>query len=260
MAGSGAIRTIGSTWNGVRVDGVLYPRAGTLGGCTAHNAMILVCPHDSDWNQLADLTGDPSWRAERMREHFERLENCDYRAAGSRAGEARHQPEPSRLGRLAAHASAPCHGRRCGTATFGRPSSIRLARRSKTHQSGPASGCGRSPTARPTRTTGGVASDESVGVRFTPMTTHDTVRVGSARAAARREPTAPGPAEDPDERAGDADPFRRHEPRDRRRVPRRRAVVPRPRAAERHSQARCARPSRRARSSWPAASSTPHSC
>ena len=27
--------------NGRRVDGILYPRAGTLGGCTAHNAMIV---------------------------------------------------------------------------------------------------------------------------------------------------------------------------------------------------------------------------
>ena len=44
-------------------DGVWYPRAGTLGGCTAHNAMILVCPSNSDWDQIADLTGDPSWRA-----------------------------------------------------------------------------------------------------------------------------------------------------------------------------------------------------
>ena len=25
-------------------DGMLYPRAGTLGGCTAHNAMIFVAP------------------------------------------------------------------------------------------------------------------------------------------------------------------------------------------------------------------------
>src|SRR5262249_38611028 len=32
------------TYNGNRVDGVLYPRAGTLGGCTAHNAMIFVAP------------------------------------------------------------------------------------------------------------------------------------------------------------------------------------------------------------------------
>src|SRR5216684_7943198 len=28
--------------DGRDVDGVLYPRAGTLGGCTAHNAMILI--------------------------------------------------------------------------------------------------------------------------------------------------------------------------------------------------------------------------
>jgi choline dehydrogenase-like flavoprotein len=68
-----------STWQGREVNGIWYPRAGTLGGCTAHNAMILVCPHDSDWNELADLTGDASWRAERMRTYFERLENCQYR-------------------------------------------------------------------------------------------------------------------------------------------------------------------------------------
>jgi choline dehydrogenase len=67
------------THEGKRVDGVLYPRAATLGGCTAHNALILVYPHDSDWNELADLTGDSSWRAEHMRTYFERLENCGHR-------------------------------------------------------------------------------------------------------------------------------------------------------------------------------------
>jgi len=60
-------------------DGVWYPRAGTLGGCTAHNAMILVYPHNTDWDELADLTGDPSWRADHMRTYFERLENCEHR-------------------------------------------------------------------------------------------------------------------------------------------------------------------------------------
>jgi choline dehydrogenase-like flavoprotein len=60
-------------------DGVLYPRAGTLGGCTAHNAMITVYPHNADWDAIADLTGDNSWRAEAMRGNFERLENCRYR-------------------------------------------------------------------------------------------------------------------------------------------------------------------------------------
>src|SRR6059058_5874625 len=43
--------------------GVLYPRAATLGGCTAHNAMIYMPPHDSDWDHIATLTGDRSWRA-----------------------------------------------------------------------------------------------------------------------------------------------------------------------------------------------------
>ena len=35
-------------------DGVLYPRSGTLGGCTAHNAMILVYPHNADWDYIAE--------------------------------------------------------------------------------------------------------------------------------------------------------------------------------------------------------------
>jgi choline dehydrogenase-like flavoprotein len=59
--------------------GVLYPRAGTLGGCTAHNAMILVYPHNQDWDYIAQLTGDDSWRPAAMRRHFERLENCHHR-------------------------------------------------------------------------------------------------------------------------------------------------------------------------------------
>jgi choline dehydrogenase len=60
------------------MDGVWYPRAGTLGGCTAHNAMITVLPQASDWNRIADITGDASWRAENMRHCFARLENCRY--------------------------------------------------------------------------------------------------------------------------------------------------------------------------------------
>jgi choline dehydrogenase-like flavoprotein len=69
-------------------DGVLYPRAGTLGGCTAHNAMILVCPHDADWDAIADLTGDRSWSAAGMQGTFQRLENC------------RHRPVQRQLARL----------------------------------------------------------------------------------------------------------------------------------------------------------------
>jgi choline dehydrogenase len=59
--------------------GVLYPRAGTLGGCTAHNAMIFVYPHNQDWDDIAQLTGDSSWRAGNMRRYFELLEDCRHR-------------------------------------------------------------------------------------------------------------------------------------------------------------------------------------
>lgn len=67
------------TWNGQAVDGVLYPRAGTLGGCTAHNAMIMVYPHNADWDGIAALTGDSSWNADNMRGYFERMEDCHHR-------------------------------------------------------------------------------------------------------------------------------------------------------------------------------------
>src|SRR5437667_8077628 len=66
-------------YRGVPVSGVLYPRAGTLGGCTANNAMILIYPHNADWDGIARLTGDPSWNAEPMRRKFERLETCHHR-------------------------------------------------------------------------------------------------------------------------------------------------------------------------------------
>ena len=66
-------------WNGARVDGVFYPRAGTLGGCTAHNAMILICPHESDWDRIAQATGDPSWSAASMQRYFRSLERCRHR-------------------------------------------------------------------------------------------------------------------------------------------------------------------------------------
>ena len=59
--------------------GVLYPRAGTLGGCTAHNAMITVVPHDSDWDFIAHRTNDELWHADNMWKYWKRLERCQYR-------------------------------------------------------------------------------------------------------------------------------------------------------------------------------------
>ncbi len=58
--------------------GVLYPRASTLGGCTAHNAMITMYPDNSDWDHLAEVTQDRSWGAEGMRAYYQRLESASY--------------------------------------------------------------------------------------------------------------------------------------------------------------------------------------
>jgi choline dehydrogenase len=64
--------------NHSEVNGIWYPRAGTLGGCTAHNAMITVTPQNCDWDQIAQITGDSTWRAEYMNRYFARLEDCHY--------------------------------------------------------------------------------------------------------------------------------------------------------------------------------------
>jgi choline dehydrogenase len=63
---------------GSKMKGVLYPRTGTLGGCTAHNAMVAVYPHRSDFEYMANLTGDSSWSPGNMRKYFQRLEKKQY--------------------------------------------------------------------------------------------------------------------------------------------------------------------------------------
>ena len=65
--------------------GVFYPRAGTLGGCTAHNAMITVYPHAEDFDNVAQITGDSSWSSDNMRQYFQILERCSYVDPGSDA-------------------------------------------------------------------------------------------------------------------------------------------------------------------------------
>jgi choline dehydrogenase len=73
--------------------GVFYPRARTLGGCTAHYAMMIVRPHDSDWQAICDATGDASWSPTAMNKYFGSVERCLYRLGSSegfeRFGDAR---------------------------------------------------------------------------------------------------------------------------------------------------------------------------
>ena len=75
---------IGSTApEGAEPLGIYYPRTGTLGGCGNHNAMNLALPPDADWDIIANLTGDDSWRPDRMRAYYEQIEHSDYVAAGT---------------------------------------------------------------------------------------------------------------------------------------------------------------------------------
>jgi choline dehydrogenase len=58
------------TWetpDGAIFQGIYYPRAGTLGGCATHNALVTILPHDDDWSHIAEITGDDSWNPKKMR-------------------------------------------------------------------------------------------------------------------------------------------------------------------------------------------------
>jgi choline dehydrogenase len=58
--------------------GIMYPRSGVVGGCTQHHAQIMVYPHASDWQHIADITGDNTWEPAKMRSYFTRLEKAEY--------------------------------------------------------------------------------------------------------------------------------------------------------------------------------------
>lgn len=58
--------------------GILYPRTGTLGGCSSHNAMVTLYPYKSDWQYIQQITGDNTWAPDAMRKYYERLEKARY--------------------------------------------------------------------------------------------------------------------------------------------------------------------------------------
>jgi choline dehydrogenase len=66
--------------------GIYYPRTGTLGGCAEHNAMVMIYPAESDWDNIASVTGDDSWSAANMRQYWVKLENNQYLAPGTVSG------------------------------------------------------------------------------------------------------------------------------------------------------------------------------
>ncbi|SPO04123.1 related to choline dehydrogenase [Cephalotrichum gorgonifer] len=68
---------------GAELLGLYYPRGGTLGGSSAINAMGAVLPSDSDWQNIADITGDNTWNPTHMRELFKNIEQNHYVAPGT---------------------------------------------------------------------------------------------------------------------------------------------------------------------------------
>lgn len=58
---------------GAKPLGILYPRSGTLGGCVTHNALIWITPDASDWNNIAEITGDSSWDANNMAQYLDKV-------------------------------------------------------------------------------------------------------------------------------------------------------------------------------------------
>ena len=90
------------TWDGRPVDGVLYPRASCLGGCSAHNALILIAPPDADWDAMAAATGDKSWRAAQHGALLQPAGTMPPSLAGPLPGLAWHRRQRTWLARLAA--------------------------------------------------------------------------------------------------------------------------------------------------------------
>jgi choline dehydrogenase len=167
--------------------GVFYPRAGTLGGCTAHNAMILIYPHNADWDDIATLTGDPSWQASKMRGYFERLEDCRYRVASTWL-ERLFNSNPSRHGYdgwLPTEVAIPMEalgnrGLRTVLEELAVDASIRLSNRWNRLRA--------FLKTRGDPNDWRLVKENSCGLRLVPLTTRDHVRVGTReRIAAVRE-------------------------------------------------------------------------
>jgi choline dehydrogenase-like flavoprotein len=178
-------------FGGQPVNGVLYPRAATLGGCTAHSAMILVYPNNADWNQLADLTGDSTWRSEHMRGYFELLERCEHRDDEKLAGKVGANPSRHGWSGWLQTEVAPIDpvlkDRNMRKVIF---ESARAALR---HPD-----IAVSDADRRARLDGAfdpndwrVVSEDAIGLRYTPLTTRNHQRVGSrerVRDVARKDP------------------------------------------------------------------------
>jgi choline dehydrogenase len=82
----------------VKGRGVLYPRAGTLGGCTAHNAMLTLYPDNRDFDSIVQQTGDQSWNSGAMRAFYQRIERERFESKGLAQASSRQEGTGGWLG------------------------------------------------------------------------------------------------------------------------------------------------------------------
>ncbi|CAG8971087.1 hypothetical protein HYALB_00009687 [Hymenoscyphus albidus] len=68
---------------GAKLLGFYYPKGSTVGGSSMINQMVTFLPPESDWNYIANLTGDQSWSAANMRSVFTRIEHKNYLTKGT---------------------------------------------------------------------------------------------------------------------------------------------------------------------------------
>ncbi|KAF2001603.1 GMC oxidoreductase [Amniculicola lignicola CBS 123094] len=68
---------------GSKYLGTYYPRGSSVGGSSMINAMCTWLPSDSDWNYIANITGDTSWTSDNMRNIFTRIEKNNYLPRGT---------------------------------------------------------------------------------------------------------------------------------------------------------------------------------
>jgi len=65
---------------------VFYPRASGVGGCTLHHVMVAMYPHPTDWDNIAQITGDDTWTDQHMRQLFIKMEKNLYPSFFSSSG------------------------------------------------------------------------------------------------------------------------------------------------------------------------------
>lgn len=82
----GTTATSAEVPEGAEPLGIYYPRTGALGGCSRHNALFSMQPYDMDWDDMAELTGDDTYKSSNMRQYLTRFTDVAYEPHSADAG------------------------------------------------------------------------------------------------------------------------------------------------------------------------------